>query len=169
MHCCPDDYECRPNHSCCPDTAETCGGEFCVEAGSVCCSDYVCPAGTTCNEHGSQNCCKETETSCEGVCKFSASSYIGGKTKLAGCPEGSECGPEAGYRRWTTTSTMTAAGTSLATSTSTTIVDLRPLPPPSSLSLSNNPIFGSASTNQLGIGFIQLVVISLGSSLMLVI
>lgn len=122
LDCCPDGSECRTNlpddKKCCPDTAETCGGTMCAEAGSVCCSDFVCPEGMTCNELGGQNCCEETEIHCENACEISA---IPEEVELtsAGCPEGSECGPEAGYCQSITSSMMTATQTSTMTQTST--------------------------------------------------
>jgi hypothetical protein len=71
--CCPDDANCVTSMAgkCCPKTAETCGGWACTDAGSECCSNYVCPPGMVCNElGGGQNCCEPDEIKCNDTCEF---------------------------------------------------------------------------------------------------
>ncbi|KAJ3494444.1 hypothetical protein NLG97_g4072 [Lecanicillium saksenae] len=67
--CCPSAYACRLDvNNCCPDTAVTCGKNFCAKPGSICCGESICQAGTECNTNGgTTSCCQPGELKCLGT------------------------------------------------------------------------------------------------------
>ncbi|KAJ7226193.1 hypothetical protein C8J57DRAFT_1481795 [Mycena rebaudengoi] len=120
LSCCPTNSNCRYDRPgmCCPKSAQTCGGKFCADPGSTCCSSHVCPPGLQCNEKGGgRQCCQPTEQHCNNAC----------------CPPGSTCAPISGYcssirtATQTRTTTSTSTGTSTGTSNSATTTGCSPL------------------------------------------
>ncbi|KIK39388.1 hypothetical protein CY34DRAFT_769608 [Suillus luteus UH-Slu-Lm8-n1] len=147
-YCCNDLYNC-PNDTtvrcsrCCPNTAQTCGGNSCCDSGSSCCNDSsCCEPGLFCCNDSTGGCCP-TGTTCIAE---TYQCYTGGSGGGSGSGTGS--GGEGGG-----TSVTTAAAPSKSTvlpgTTSTNVITSTPTKTGSSSShsVTSSTVSSSGSTS----------------------